>query len=138
MNEGKIEIRKHYDNGVLTTEMVYRDGVRTETRHFHSNGQLSMSFQMKGDLVDGIVEQWDNEGRKLGDYILSNGSGIACLWHENGVLKSRTEMRAGMPWGLIETWDEAGEPLPKRYMLNGRFVSKAKFDAGRKVSGLDT
>lgn len=44
MIEGKIEIRKHHDNGVLTTEMVYRDGVRIETRHFHSNGLLSMSF----------------------------------------------------------------------------------------------
>jgi antitoxin component YwqK of YwqJK toxin-antitoxin module len=128
MIKNQIEVLKHHDNGVLMTEMVYKDGVRIETRHFHSNGQIAMRFQMNGNLVDGIMEQWDRSGKCLGSYRLDRGSGIACLWHENGVLKSRTEMRSGIPFGIVETWDESGEPLPKRYMLNGRFLSKAKFE----------
>ena len=124
--------RLYREDGSLEAETV-RDGDRVFMRRYHVNGKLGLEIPLEGKLVNGVVRQWDEEGRLLGSYELTMGTGRAAEWYSNGLLKGTTDMLDGMPNGRIQFWDENGKLFSSRFTLAGQLVSISKYREALRI-----
>jgi len=153
----KVGWRCWYESGQLESEFPSKRGVYHGTaRLWHPNGQLRWQSRYLNGKEHGVARQWDEEGRPLGVYRMSHGTGIDRWWDKGGRRRySLTEERRyvnGRPHGRERQW--SGKQLTEEgywkygqrhgiwrrwrldgrlersfphYYLHGRMVTRARY-----------
>mgnify|MGYP005843652193 CR=1 FL=1 len=111
-------------------------------RVWHKNGKRASEETFKNGVLDGDCRQWNEAGRRLGEYVIFQGTGLQREWHDNGKLKMEIWTIAGEFSGRSRMWLRDGTLLSERFYLVGRVVSAedyrrvaAKFKALPKFRG---
>jgi len=122
----------------------YRDGrMHGATTQWHVNGQVFLRGQYVDGLEDGRWEAFTAEGKSLGAYTMTSGSGERTRWHRNGKRKQRLTLVEGVPEGAATEWHPNGEVALRvafrrgkihgalrRFHMNGSRQEEATFIEG--------
>jgi antitoxin component YwqK of YwqJK toxin-antitoxin module len=108
--DGTVQIRGGYRSGKLDGPWERR----------HPNGAIAEQGNYVGDVKDGHWRQTSPIGALLGEYDLTNGSGVEKRWLDDGTLYSERALKSGVPNGAF-----------KIYAPDGSVVVSARFAAGK-------
>jgi hypothetical protein len=132
MANTKVE-QSHYPNGQLQWEGSFENGKLVgSNRKWHDNGVMSQDCVYVDGLEHGVSRQWNREGRLLGEYNMHHGTGIAKSWFQNGQMESEVSYVRGKLCGIFRCWYEDGEVVSTEYYIMGKKVSKRKYDEACK------
>ena len=87
----------------------------------------------KGATETAWWKQWSTEGKLLGTYEITNGTGTEYRWHDNGKLQSEDSLRAGRRTGTSRGWLPSGELLLETTYYDDREVMRS-YEKGVPVS----
>lgn len=120
--EGKLErIGTAVDGENQGAEQTfYASGARHEVRmlvdgrmtgpftRWHENGTKSLEGAYLDGVPEGLIRAWDDRGREIGTYTITQGSGRIFKWHPNGQKASEVEYVKGQAQGPYTIWNEQG------------------------------
>lgn len=70
-------LRKYYDNGVLQSEFVYKDGkLNGLCRTYYENGSIKSRENYKDDKLDGLSKVYYENGKIMADIFYREGKKI--------------------------------------------------------------
>lgn len=122
--------RAYYDDGKIRFESDFIDGLPHGTqRHWHSNGQLAMVIIFDHGAMDGVTQQWNEQGKFLGSCKMEMGTGIYRMWYPNGQLMIETSYVGRMQTGRQRNYFEDGTLICETYWLKNNKISKKKYEA---------
>ena len=103
-----------------TEQTFYPSGARHEVRRlvdgrrtgpftrWHENGTKSLEGAYINGVPEGLIRAWDDRGREIGTYTITQGSGRVLKWHPNGRKASEVEYVKGQAQGSYTMWNEQG------------------------------
>ena len=99
------------DNGVL--------------REWHSNGQLSLEFNMKNAIKNGECKKWYDNGQQeiIYNYISGKLHGKQRKWYPNGNQRAEWNYLKDQAHGIFKEWYENGKIKFIKQYSNGELVS---------------
>lgn len=114
-------VKTWYDNGLLKTEIHYRDGIPHGVRKvWHNNGKPWSEGEFAYGKSHGVWSVWFPSGIKGQEIHFDHGTwnGTYSEWHENGKKKLERNYVNGKIQGAERIWDENGRemfvvPTPK-------------------------
>lgn len=131
-DEPRVE-RTFYPNGQIETEVTYvGEHIEGVTRHWHENGTLKEEVPVRKSRTHGTVRQWDAAGNLLDTSEFVDGTGTHRSFHANGTLAGVSFTKNGIPHGYLRCWDEGGELSAEVFYVNGRKVSRKRYEQARK------
>ena len=121
--------KQFYPNGQLETEITYFDGPerRWLTRHWHPNGTLEFEVPVRNGVPDGLAKYWNDKGELLGQYEISNGTGVQKGWHRDGSLMAEVTWVDGERTGRGRSYFEGGVLAAETYWIKNQQISKKKY-----------
>jgi hypothetical protein len=96
-------------------------------RAWHKNGRLASEEPYPNGLFHGICRQWDEQGRLLGKFKMTRGTGLQREWHDNGQLQMEVSTFRGEFCGRNRIWLRDGTLLSERFYLHSRAVTAAEY-----------
>jgi antitoxin component YwqK of YwqJK toxin-antitoxin module len=70
-------LRKYYDNGVLQSEFIYKDGkLNGLCRTFYENGSIKSRENYRDDKLDGLSKVYYENGKLMADIFYREGKKI--------------------------------------------------------------
>ncbi len=95
-----------------------------EHRDWHDNGVLAKTTPFVSGRVRGTVGQWNRDGKRLGEYTMTDGRRVTREWDEDGTLVSEHEQISESASRSM-VFDDLGK-AHEVYLWNGKRVSKKK------------
>ena len=94
---------------------------------YHKNGVLKSIGTYVNGLPNGLFQQWDDQGRLLGQDKIEMGTGTVRSWHENGRIEVEMMLVDNIQDGKTTVWDQDGNVIMDDYYIKGKKVSKKKY-----------
>jgi antitoxin component YwqK of YwqJK toxin-antitoxin module len=127
--------KTYHPNGTLRSEQSMLNGrPHGSGRSWYANGQLQSETPFSEGMMHGVCRYWAPDGRELGSFQMSHGTGTFRTWYDDGRLRTEVSTVRGLPTGRLRHWDEAGE-LTEGFMYKGRKISRKRYE---KVAALDS
>ncbi|MGA3008575.1 MAG: hypothetical protein ABSE59_11860 [Opitutaceae bacterium] len=132
----KPDIQKIYHkNGRPYQEVPFtEDKLNGLIREWHPSCALAREVPMKDGLRHGICRQWNDDGKLLGTFEMTMGTGISKQWHPNGQLQFEASVVGEKFNGRLRQWNDQGELVAEAFFLSNKRVSKAKYERARRAN----
>ncbi len=130
------ELRKFYHNGVVSTSLSYKNGVRDGASHYYyiSGNERKQEIYNNGVINGRLTEYYDGGNMKF-EAQLDNGklSGIYRKYYEDGQIKIDEEYLNGKKQGRARKFNGNGKLLREAFYDNGKLIDGAcYYDNGKK------
>lgn len=103
------------------------------TRRWHPNGILALEVPEVEGRIEGVIRQWNSQGKLLGSCEIKNGNGILKAWNENGTLEREEPLAGGEATGRHRYFSPDGSLQSESYWLDDDLVSKRRYFAACKT-----
>jgi antitoxin component YwqK of YwqJK toxin-antitoxin module len=98
--------KKYYDNGNVQEVRQFSKGKKNGKQiSYWENGNKRFEFMAKNDAYEGVLKEWDKEGKlyHLGNFVNGQEEGSQKMWYQNGKIKANYVVRNGKRYGLLGT-----------------------------------
>ncbi|MFT4600032.1 MAG: antitoxin component YwqK of YwqJK toxin-antitoxin module [Arenicella sp.] len=125
--DGIVIVEEEYNNGYLRNTKKFNqldeEGNKTGVwREYFGNGEIKSETSYKGGLKDGLMKEFDKDGKLLTINEMENGQvasdpgGVVIIdlykeYHSNGTVKLVGGRNKGKKSGIFRTYDEEGNLL---------------------------
>ena len=97
---------KRFENGNIKEYRCYLKGKKNGKQiSYWENGNKRFEFLAKNDAYEGVLKEWDVEGKlyHLGNFVNGQEEGSQKMWYQNGKIKANYVVRNGKRYGLLGT-----------------------------------
>lgn len=145
-NTDKDVVKSYYDNGKLSSELRYQDGMLNgECVWYYSNGNIKMKSYYDKNVLNGETMMWYENGNLQSRYYCRDNEydSVFETYNVNGVLVKKEYYKEGVKHGPISQWYDNGKPFVegqyeegmfdgcwKVYYENGSLGSEANYENG--------
>ncbi|MFT7879489.1 MAG: toxin-antitoxin system YwqK family antitoxin [Sulfurimonas sp.] len=122
---------EYFENGIIKSEVEYREGTRTETEEgvkhgmakiYHDNGKIAYTVNNLDGKRDGDLNWYDKEGNHIEvmPYTMGKRHGINKLFYSNGRLKSSVRYINDKKEGTEKFYYSTGTLAQESHYRNGK------------------
>ncbi|MDM5271857.1 toxin-antitoxin system YwqK family antitoxin [Sulfurovum sp. zt1-1] len=123
---------EYFENGIIKSEIVYKDGTRTPTEEgikegmekiYHDNGKIAYTVNNIDGKRDGNLNWYDKEGNNIEvmPYKMGKRHGTNKLFYSNGTLKSE-----------VNYINDKKEGIEKFYFSTGALAQESQYINDKK------
>ena len=123
---GNGPVKSYFQNGKLSREGSYTDGVKNGTTEiYYANGQLRSVDNMAYGVSEGLYQNYAEDGKLQLDYIYKtdNATGIGREYYKNGKLKKEVTFINGINNGPTKYFDENGKLIKTLWYYYGKLMA---------------
>ena len=133
------EVRSYYDNGVVKSSMVYKDGLKDGAAHyFYDNGKEKRQEVYTKGVIHGMLTEYYNDGFLKFEVEYDNGmrNGVFRSYYEDGQLRVEEEYINGKKEGRARKYSNRGKLAREAYFANAKLLGGVCISADGKKSNI--